>query len=501
MASQDAQADENRGKGGAMPRRPNVLLLMADQLRADALGCYGNGVIHTPVIDGLAERGVRFERMFAAYPVCAPNRASIATGRYPTVHRLRANGMRLPVCERTLMEVLRDAGYRTYGAGKMHFGPQWAFPADGSPIMDPDPSTAIDPQPPEDAFPWHGFDHVWLTEDHRTGPYGEYLASHGYNVWDELHSASYPQHATEPSSFPEEHHQTTWVTDRAIDYLDRHPADRPFFLWVSYVHPHHPFNPPAPYDTMYRPEDMPLPVWDEGEVARWPEAYRSKYRALGGGHEAIGMDHLTNADWQRIKAFYYGMVSLIDKNTGRLLDTLEAQGRLENTIVVFTTDHGENLGDHHLLFKGTTYDPVTRVPFIVSWAGNQGPGAARETLCSSIDIMPTLLDLLSVPCPEPCPVQGISLVPALREAGHRMRDALLIENAAIRRSVRTEDALLTWHGPATSGELYDLAADPDCLHNLWGLPEAEERQAGLLHRLIQLMAENVDPLPVREGPW
>jgi arylsulfatase len=126
MASGDLRRERERKE-----RRPNVLLVMADQLRADALGRYGNRAIRTPVIDGLAERGVRFERMFAAYPVCAPNRASIVTGRYPTVHRLRANGMRLPACELRLMEVLRQAGYVTYGAGKMHFGAQWAYPADG----------------------------------------------------------------------------------------------------------------------------------------------------------------------------------------------------------------------------------------------------------------------------------------------------------------------------------------------------------------------------------
>jgi arylsulfatase len=267
------------------------------------------------------------------------------------------------------------------------------------------------------------------------------------------------------------------------------------------VHPHHPFNPPVPYDMMYRPEGMPLPVWDEGEVARWPEAYKRKYHALGGGHEAIGMDRLTDTDWQRIKAYYYGMISLIDKNVGRLLDTLARQGWLEDTIVVFTADHGENLGDHHLLFKGTTYDPVTRVPFIVVQPGNQAAGETREALCSSIDIMPTLLDLVGVPCPELCPVQGTSLVPVMHDSERQIRDALLIENAGIRRSVRTEDALLTWHGPDTQGELYDLGADPDCLHNLWGLPEARERQEALLQRLIQLMAENVDPLPSREGPW
>jgi arylsulfatase A-like enzyme len=492
--------------------RPNILLLMCDQLRKDALGCYGNPVVRTPHVDALAEGGVRFEHMYAAYPVCAPNRASIITGRYPSVHRLRTNGQRLPEGEVTLMEVLRDAGYATYGAGKMHFGPQWEWPADGQPIKDPDPSTAISPQPPDDAYPWYGFDRVALTEDHRMGPYGDYLAAHGYDVWDELHSASYPQSATVRSPFPEEHHQTTWITDRAIEFLaERRPAGQPFFLWTSYVHPHHPFNPPAPYDTMYDPAEMPLPVWDEAEVARWPEAYRRKFYALGEGHEAVGLNRFTAADWQRIRAYYYGMVTQIDANIGRLLDLLRARGELDNTIVLFTADHGENLGDHRLLFKGTTYDCVTNVPAIFYWpVGLRSRGAhvprARDLLCSSIDLMPTLLELASVPAPDPSPMQGRSLAPALGDpaaaaAGRVVRDALLIENQGLRRSVRTRDALLTWHGAGLRGELYDTAADPHCLVNLWDAPQAAARQAALLDTLIRLMAENVDPLPVKEGPW
>jgi arylsulfatase A-like enzyme len=409
--------------------------------------------------------------------------------------------MRMPAAELTLMQVLRAAGYRVYGSGKMHFGPQWCFPADGSPIRDPDPSTAIDPQPTANEFPWYGFDHVWLTEDHRMGPYGRYLAEHGYNVWDELHSASYPQHATVRSAFPEEHHQTTWITDRAVDYLEQHPRDRPFFLWVSYVHPHHPFNPPAPYDTMYRMEDMPLPVWSEEEVGRWPEAYRKKYGATSGGHEAVGMCDLGEDDWRRIKAYYYGMISQIDKNVGRLIDTLAALGQLDNTVIVFTADHGENLGDHRLLFKGTTYDCVTKVPFLLSWSDTACPGETRGLLASSIDIMPTLLDLIGVPWPQPSPMQGASLLPAVADESYSVREAVLIENAGLRRSVRTPDALLTWHGEHTQGELYDLVVDPECLHNLWNQPQAAKRQCELLDLLIRLMAENVDPLPVREGPW
>jgi arylsulfatase A-like enzyme len=387
----------------------------------------------------------------------------------------------------------------------MHFGPQWEWPADGKPIEDPDPATAISPQPAADAFPWYGFDRVALTEDHRMGPYGDYLAEHGYNVWDELHSASYPQSATVRSPFPEEHHQTTWITDRAIDCLGQHPADRPFFLWVSYVHPHHPFNPPAPYDTMYDPAKMPLPVWDEAEVEGWPEAYKRKFFARSGGHEAVGLCDFAAEDWQRITATYYGMISQIDANIGRLLEALHVQGQLDHTIVLFTADHGENLGDHRLLFKGTTYDCVTKVPFIVcppqAARSQAARPAARDLLCSTIDVLPTLLDLAGIAHPDPSPIQGKSLAPALADAGHHLRDSVLIENGGIRRSIRTKTALLTWHGPRARGELYDLAADPDCLVNLWDDPDVAELQSELLDQLIHLMAANVDPLPIKEGPW
>jgi arylsulfatase len=141
------------------------------------------------------------------------------------------------------------------------------------------------------------------------------------------------------------------------------------------------------------------------------------------------------------------------------------------------------------------------VPAILHGPGVRQAGVQRDLLCSSIDLMPTLLELAGVAAPDPSPMQGLSLVPALDDAGHCPYDALLIENQGVRRSVRTGDALLTWHGRDTRGELYDLAADPDCLLNLWDAPEAAGLQAELLHTLIGLMAGNVDPLPVQEGPW
>ena len=267
------------------------------------------------------------------------------------------------------------------------------------------------------------------------------------------------------------------------------------------MHPHHPFNPPAPYDTMYAPADMPLPIWAPDEVDRWPDAYKKKYTALGTGHEAVGLDTYGEDDWRRIKAYYYGMISQIDANIGRIIAHLSSRGQLDNTIVVFTTDHGEMLGDHHLLFKGTTYDCVTNVPCIIAGPNVPHEERPRELLASSIDIAPTLVELSGIDASAPSPFQGISLVPAIHDPDLRLRDALLMENAGIRRSVRTDTELLTWHGESTMGEYYDLAADPDCLENLWEDPGVGPRKVALLDRLIGLMSANVDPLPVQEGPW
>jgi arylsulfatase A-like enzyme len=475
---------------------PHILLITCDQLRKDTLGCYGDPVVQTPNIDRIAGGGARFERTFTAYPVCAPNRASLATGRYPTIHGVRHNGIFLPDVEMTLMEALRRRGYATYGAGKMHFGPQWRFPPDGGPLKDPEPAWAVNPQPETWELPWHGFEQVQITEDHRVGPYGDYLARHGYDVWEDPHSFTYPQHITARSVYPEEHHQTTWIGDRSLDFLADHPADRPFFLWTSFVAPHHPFTVPAPYDTMYDPSAMPLPIWSEAEPEGWPEAYRTKHFKTEGGHEAIGMHALSDAAWQRVRAFYYGMISLIDKQVGRLLALLAERGMLDDTVIAFTSDHGEMLGDHHLVFKGTTYDEVTNVPLLLAGPGVEA-GGAREDMACTIDLMPTLLELAGVETPPG--VQGRSLLPAVRGAGVEGRDAVLIENAGARRSVRTADALLTWHGAGLRGELYDLTADPHCLHNLWGAPQHAGLQRAMTDRLLALMAENVDPLPPRVG--
>ena len=474
---------------------------MADQLRRDCLGCFGNRVVQTPHIDALAEQGTVLTNMYAAYPVCAPNRASIFTGRYPSCHKVVENGRHLPKTEITLMHVLRENGYSTYGAGKMHFGPQWRFPPDGSVLVDPDRSLAFDPQPDETEYPWYGFDRVAITEDHRVGPYEDYLQSHGLSLDGELDSASYPQSSTEPSPIPAEHHQTSWITKSALSFLAQHRKskhnDKPYFLKVSYVHPHHPFNPPQPYDKKYDPADIPLPVWSEDEVPLWPEAYQQKFHRNDGSHEGVGLSSYKDADWQRIRASYYGMIEMIDTSIGRIIDDLSAHDEYENTIFVFTTDHGEMLGDHRLLFKGTTYDCVTGVPFIAS-----GPGISAgrfDDLCSSVDIMPTVLSVVGLQSPDA--VQGDSLVSLFTAGGVTTgKEAVLIENAGDRRTVRTKSLLYTFHGSGKRGELYNLQDDPHCLSNLWDKDDQLRMRAS--EQLVQLLTSaSADPVPKRVGVW
>jgi len=464
---------------------PNVVFVTCDQLRADALGAYREGKSWTPNIDALARHGTTFDNAYVCSPVCAPNRASWATGMYPSAHGLTTNGIALNPALPSFMECLRRGGYQTAAAGKLHFKPQWSH-VRGDPDFAQDTATgkgAADPQPRPWELPYYGLEKCALTEDHNAGPYGDYLLSHGFDPWKDPHSATFPQHVTQRSDVPAEHSKTTWITDQSIEYLNGFDPDRPFLLWTSFVHPHHPFVVPEPYDTMIDPGEMQDPVWAEHVVANWPESYRKKYFAEGTSHEAIGMHLLGNGDFRRIRAYYFGMVAQIDEQVGRLVRELDALQTERETVIIFSSDHGEMLGDQHLLFKATHYRCVTRVPLVVSGRGSHGQRAGG--FASAVDIMPTLLGLAGVPTPPG--LQGQSLLPCLDDPGHRLRDGAYVENPDLVRSYITADARLTWHGPGTQGELYDAREDPDELHNLWADPSASDLKSRMTEKLLSAL--------------
>jgi arylsulfatase len=525
-------------------RPPNILLIVTDQHRADHLGCYGNAVVRTPHIDGLARRGVRFERFYVSSPICMPNRATLMTGRMPSLHGVRNNGIPLALEQNTFVEVLSAGGYATALIGKGHLQNMLDAPPLTKPQFDP-PGTpltgftearrgVLDGERYEQESPrrWHdssfemrtpyyGFDHVELAIEHGDlvdGEYRRWLVAHG----GDPHLLTGPGVAL-PSSrpcrvpqawrtrVPEELYPTTFVAERTIAYLEQHAATGggPFFVQCSFPDPHHPFTPPGRYWDMYDPDEMMAPATCHapGDSAppnlRWMHEQRASGRARTDTPAAFAID-ATEA--REAIALTYGMISMIDDAVGRVLASLERLGLANDTLVVFTSDHGDFMGDHGLLLKGPLhYRGLVRVPFI--WADPR-PGArtnaTQDALAGTIDIAQTMLDVAGLAGYNG--MQGASLLPAV--AGDvPARAALIVEEDGQRpmfglpgaprvRTVITASTRMSVYAGAPWGELYDLAQDPTESENRW--PELPLR-AQHLELLAQATLELADrsPAPTR----
>ncbi|GAB4099682.1 sulfatase family protein [Sinomonas halotolerans] len=519
------------------PRRPNVLLIIADQLRADHLGFGGNGIVRTPNLDALAARGMVFENATVANPTCMPNRASLATGRWPSAHGTRCNGIPLDPESRTVMRSLADSGYRTIAVGKLHHQNMgWEFePEQREEILATDPllldSAAHDarprgsgawdrwedrerhggrfvPLPPD----YYGYSQVDLVVGHGDHPGGHYLhwarergldpeAVGGpersevvYEGWDQVYR----------TAVPAELHPSAYIGEKAVEHLkDAAGHDAPFFLFVSFPDPHHPFSPPAGYDTLYDPADIPLPLGFEQDHSRSPGHIRHLMERRGEpGSDPTMTWAATEEQYRHAAAAQYGLITLMDEQIGRILDELEAQGLAEDTIVVFTADHGDLFGDHGLMLKHFShYRAVTTVPLVVALPGAEAQQRTGRSaaLVSSPDLVPTLMELTGA-----APfrgIQGRSFVPVLRGTATAHRDALLIEEdqpfglpglpGPVRmRTVVTVEGRLTRYFGAGETELYDHAADPGELHNLAGDPG----HAGLERRLTEALVASMAAL-------
>ncbi|KZM49271.1 sulfatase-like hydrolase/transferase [Labrenzia sp. OB1] len=514
-----------------MARRPNFLVFVTDQQRADWLGCYGHPTLRTPNIDALAARGTRFEDFHVAMPVCMPNRASLLTGRYPSIHGLRYNGCVLSERANTFVEVLAASGYRTAAIGKSHLQPFTGQPPKGQlsaetgPIEEawkPDPVTYEEEEP--DTYssdqpyairtPYYGYQHVEMVTGHGDrcgGHYGQWFRRRHEN-WRELHDPAneLPHNYQCPQAYrtpvPEESYPTAWIRDRAADWLRVQAGEEdPFFSFVSFPDPHHPFNPPGRYWSMYEP--------DQFEVALPYEAHRNPpppLRHLRDRWERNVPEEISQAafyaDEQALReamALTAGMTTMIDDAIGDVLAALEASGRAEDTIVIFTSDHGDYLGDFNLLLKGALPLPaITRVPFI--WADPKDP--VRRTcsdLASTIDIAATVLEKAGV---KPYRgMQGQSLIDSIG-GGEGPRSALLIEHhdggarmgfnePARVRCLLTDRWRLTFYKDQDWGELYDRQADPQETLNLWDDPEHASVRSELTERLVHMMMSTMEESP------
>ena len=439
---------------------PNILLLFVDEMRFDAMGCAGNDIVKTPNLDRMAEQGARFTRAYTPVPVCIAARHSLLHGLRCAAHGRHGNNVPEPEpLLYALPQLLGLAGYHTRAIGKMHFRPVRRH---------------------------FGFQRMQLMEEipdfRQDDEYLKYLKENGYGHKREVHGVRnllylHPQ----TSVIPEEHHGSTWVADRTIDFL-RGNHDRPFFCMSSWIAPHPPWNAPEPFASMYRNEDMPLPIAVERDESSLP------LQILRSGRSLVPSEASPEL-LQRIRALYYGNVSLIDKGVGRILDTLDDLGLSENTLVVFTTDHGDHLGDYGGWGKSTPYDVSARIPFLMRMPGTVSPGTCPDELVSLLDIMPTCLELADADYPGEPELCGSSLLSRPGGGLAQGGDEFVIE---IGRGQNRWVSLLrgqwkySYYFANGLEQLFDLETDPQELSNLLlgesasdHLPRAAEMNAFL----------------------
>jgi arylsulfatase len=517
--------------------RPNFLIICTDQMRSDHMGCAGDSTIRTPHLDTLAAQGVHLSRAYVNNPLCMPGRATLFTGLTPRGHRVRTNAIPLDPALPTVPGALAEVGYRTGSIGNIHlsiFGygqlPDISLlPPDEFPEMIEHWQAGRIERVPR---PYYGLQHVEIAVGHGAEVYGDYglwLQREHPAEWRHLRSTPVepsPLGAEGCGRFPlaERYHHTAWVADRTIAYLHRHSGDQPFYLMCSFPDPHHPYCPPQPWDRMYSPEEVVPPVSREGEADRvrpmdglapfFQEIYERPLQLSGRDRPT----KMSQAHRLEILAYTYGMVSLIDRHVGRVLEALDELGLAENTVILFLSDHGDMMGDHGLLNKGPFhFEGLLRVPMIWRWPGWFQPRKS-PALASLLDVPPTLLDLAGVPIPEgivspkvpqePPAWPGRSLAPLLTGQTDEVQDSVVVENdedylgLRLRTLVTPTHKITTYMGhrtPEPYGELFDLANDPHELHNLWGSSAHAALRQELIEKLHHRLTETDIALPRRLG--
>ena len=522
--------------------RPNFLLIMTDQHRADHLGCYGNPILKTPRIDSLAARGVAFDRFIVASPICMPNRATLMTGRMPSAHGVRHNGLPLSLEATTFVELLRVAGWRTAMVGKSHLQNM----LDKPPLVpDPrDPALARPPAALDEAaptprgrydqefaqrwrkdpkrtidLPYYGFEHVQLAIEH-----GDQVDGH-YSGWladrhPDPDSLRGPENALPAPGFsapqvwrtriPEALYPTSFVAEKTIEQLEAfaRTPERPFILKCSFPDPHHPFTPPGRYFDLYKPEAMTLPASWSFDRAMAPPHLAHLLAERDAGTRMANTPApfaCTEREAREATALTFGMIAMIDDAVGRVLDKLTALGLADNTVVIFTADHGEFMGDHQLLLKGPIhYQSILRVPFIWADPARHDAGTRRAQLAGTIDIAATILARAGL-----APfngMQGRSLLPVLDKPKAPHRDAILIEEEGQRvymgfprrvrmKSLLTERWRLSLYDDVGWGEFYDLKEDPHELINRWEHISASEALRHVQDRMLREIIALSDASP------
>ena len=494
-----------------MPKdRPNILIITTDQHRADCYS-FARADIRTPHLESLARRGTRFDRCYCPGPLCQPARASILTGLLPHTHGVRDNGIDLPEAAAAQGFAARATalGYRSAFLGKAHFSTPHSF----APTGRPECRFSMADYGESWFGPYMGFEHVELFVDGPVKwpdwvpPQGQHFTrwffadGHGTEKDALYRSGRKPASGAQQVHVPDlplPWHSSSWLGDRATRLIEDHDPGEPLLLWVSFPDPHHPFDAPEPYDRMYAPGSLDLPPertldlarrpwWHEASLSGTPET-TEEFRKVR--EEMSRQREVTDEQLRDITASYFGMISLVDHTVGRVLASLTACGLQDDTVVIVTSDHGEFLGDHGLLFKGPMlYDSLIRVALVVA-----GPGVAAgrvvPDVVSTMDLAPTIVELCGGQAEG---FHGVSLrdtwgpnPPAASNRHAHIEWDLSPARCGVAldlHSVVTPQYRYTIERGSGAGELYDLEADPREMVNLFDEAagsEARRRMEGLL---------------------
>jgi len=502
-----------------MSATPNILFVITDQHRADHVGFAGNPIVQTPNLDRIAANGMVFDNAWVSNPVCMPNRSTLMTGRMPSAHGVIFNDRSLDWGANTFVRRFRKSGYRTGLIGKSHLqhgmsknavvehrgqpSGRSGFAEGWDEIEDFERYIDGFPPAPDD---FYGFDHIELSIDHGarlSGHHLQWALARGGRL-DELlidqdgmppgadRSAHWKQIYRPP--YPEHLHSTAFVTERTMAFINEaHREGSPWLAWCSFPDPHHPMTPPGDWFDLYDPRDMPLPATRNDDLSRapahlqqiaqiHPRDQRNWVAPCGFGSDELLAEAI---------AATYGMISMIDHGVGQILHQLDDLGISDNTIIVFTSDHGDMMGDHSLFLKGFMhYRGTLQVPLVLNVPG-QAPGRT-SSLASSIDLAPTLLDLCDIKPYDG--IQGLSLKPVVEDSMTKVRSSVLIEDdvamitskltpfPARTRTLVTETHRFTRNSKGET-QLFDLRDDPDEMHQI----DDAELTADLTTEMVDMM--------------
>lgn len=355
--------------------RPNILFIMCDQLRADALGAYGNGIVRTPNMDRLAQRGLMYTNAYSSCPVCMPARYTIRTGREPyTTGYYDNSGLHVPEgaavgtearCGAYLPRTMRSLGYRTFGIGKFHTDP-W------------DEDLGYETQLRSEE--------LYDTAEQAAGDdYARFIAGQhpAYRHIEQLHGERTDMYyMPQTSPLPADITVEAWAADQAVKLIGAVHDERPYFGFVSFIGPHPPFAPPVPFNRMYNPDVMPDPVRGDLAVDHTDEQ-------LPWMNHLIWAEDIDDPRARALKARYYGEITYIDGCLGRILDAVDSRPDADNTLICFYSDHGDHMGDHHAWQKESFFEASARIPFLLSWPA----GVAKQGVC---DDLVSLTDLFGI---------------------------------------------------------------------------------------------------------